>query len=111
MSEMEQWKGTLEKIDLPEHLKTWQDQVDFLKKRYHIEVYDWEKESISFKESECIFLNNQWFKIEKEMYDDYGDIFNATEGKDGTINFVLKYYNGGCCFDEALEIAVDKLIP
>ena len=40
---------------------------------------------------------------EKDLGED--DIFHLTENPDGTYNYILKYYNGGCGFDEAIEEA------
>jgi hypothetical protein len=39
----------------------------------------------------------------------YEDIFTAYKDSDGNINYELKYYNGGCCFSEAMEIALKNL--
>jgi type III restriction enzyme len=46
--------------------------------------------------------------IEQHNYD-YDDIFEAILNGDGTINFILNYNNGGCCFNEALDYAMKKL--
>ncbi len=37
------------------------------------------------------------------------DIFNATKNTDGIIDFEIKFYNGGCSFNEALEEALKKI--
>ena len=35
--------------------------------------------------------------------------FNVVEqNSDGSVSFVMMYYNGGCCFSEALSFAVRK---
>ena len=41
--------------------------------------------------------------------DDDGDVFEAETRADGTISFVLRYYNGGCGFDEAFVTAIDNM--
>lgn len=46
--------------------------------------------------------------VEDKNLDDY-DLFEASENKDGTIDYTLRYYNGGCGFEEALETAIDKM--
>ena len=39
----------------------------------------------------------------------FEDIFLATKNSDGTISFEIKYYNGGCGLDEALEDALSNM--
>lgn len=53
--------------------------------------------------------NYAYVIISEDDIDDYADIFNASKNEDGTIDFLLKYYNGGCSFDEALTTAIDKM--
>lgn len=53
--------------------------------------------------------NDELYEIveEEDLGDD--DIFEATQNPDGTINFLVQYYNGGCGFHEAIEHALNKL--
>lgn len=37
------------------------------------------------------------------------DVFNAHRNADGTIDFEVKYYSGGCGLSEAIENAIDSL--
>lgn len=37
------------------------------------------------------------------------DIFEASRNKDGSVDFTVKYYNGGCGFSEAIESAFKEL--
>ena len=53
--------------------------------------------------------NYAYVIISEDDIDDYADIFNASKNEDGTIDFLLKYYNGGCSFDEALTTAINKM--
>jgi len=55
------------------------------------------------------FLNGEIYEVECEDYDDGDDIFNASRNEDGSIDFLLKYYNGGRGFSEALDYAIKKL--
>lgn len=34
------------------------------------------------------------------------DIFESKDNSDGTIGFLVQFYNGGCSFDEAIEYAL-----
>lgn len=49
-----------------------------------------------------------WEVIQDKEYDDY-EILEMTSNFDGTFNYILSYYNGGCGFSEAMQYAKDKL--
>jgi hypothetical protein len=49
------------------------------------------------------------YEIEKESIDPYDDVMMASENEDGTIDFEVKYYNGGCCFSEAIETSLNLM--
>ena len=51
-------------------------------------------------------ISGEVFSVDRAVADEYSDIFKSTKNADGTINFHVKYYNGGCCFGEALEYAL-----
>lgn len=53
--------------------------------------------------------NNNLYVIESEQVDPEYDIFNASLNKNGEIEFEVKYYNGGCGFNEALDEAMNNL--
>jgi len=48
------------------------------------------------------------YTIVSENIEPYGDIFNSIKGEDGSYTFEIKYYNGGCGFEEALEEALEN---
>lgn len=56
-----------------------------------------------------VLLNDIVFEIinDKDLEDD--DIFELTKNEDGTYSYLLRYYNGGCGFEEALETAYDNM--
>ena len=47
--------------------------------------------------------------IEKNHKGMDNDVFNAHDNKDGTIDYEVMYYNGGCSFNEAIEIALENM--
>lgn len=47
--------------------------------------------------------------IEKESFDVESDIFYATQNLDGTIDYHVMYYNGGCSFNEAIDEAIRNM--
>ena len=53
--------------------------------------------------------HNVYEIIEKISIDPDYDIFNATQNLDGTIDFHVMYYNGGCSFNEAIEEAISNM--
>ena len=58
---------------------------------------------------EYALVNGVLYKLEEEEIDSYDDIYYAKKNSDGSINYVLRYYNGGCGFDEAFEDAINGL--
>ncbi len=49
------------------------------------------------------------YKVENERSLDDDDVFHANKNSDGTINYVLRFYNGGCGFTEAMETALERM--
>ena len=57
-----------------------------------------------------IVTNDNIYKVvEKNNKTDEYDIFNATQNFDGTIDYEVMYYNGGCSFNEAIERALENM--
>lgn len=51
-------------------------------------------------------IKGKVYEIQRESLDNGYDIFESTKNEDGTIAFHVKYYNGGCGFEEALQEAL-----
>ena len=59
---------------------------------------------------DTVIVNDKLYKIQdKEYLDNEFDIYSASLNPDGTIDFDVMYYNGGCCFTEALEEALNNI--
>lgn len=58
---------------------------------------------------EYVVIDGAIYKADYREIDDYDDILNASKNEDGTYDFEVKYYNGGCGFNEAIDIAIDRL--
>ena len=56
-----------------------------------------------------IYLYNKVYFVEDKLYDPDNDIFDMEENEDGTLSYNLRFYNGGCGFDEALEYASQNM--
>jgi hypothetical protein len=52
-------------------------------------------------------VGNRLYCVQIENDDPYESVFRASSNGDGTIDFVVKYHNGGCSFEEAIENAVE----
>ena len=107
MSYEENWSGILEKIEVSKDL-TFQEQIEYLKNEgYDIDSY--ERGKIFIEESDCFCYKDEWYKfVEKEDHEDNDYICEAKK-IDDKISFRLRFYNGGTCFDEMLEKALDNL--
>jgi hypothetical protein len=110
MSETEWFKGKLEKIDcgslgLEEFAK------EFLGGKKNDKYYDTFLEHLIEESRGIYFLykNNLYEVLGRANIEDDEDIFRADLQPDGTINFELKFYNGGCNFQEAIETALDTI--
>lgn len=87
----EQCKRLLENKELPSYFDSYQEYLTDL-----------------FYKS-MVIHNDTIYKAEKEEIDPDNDIFNATLKDNGEIEFEVRYYNGGCSFDEAIEEAFKNI--
>ena len=100
MSCTEHWKGKLKSTGkaLDEYM------VD-------IEIEDyWDDKQEYFKcelDDKAVLIDGVVFEISKEEVDLDEYIANAKKRHDGTIDFEVRFYNGGCSFGEALGEALD----
>lgn len=91
----EQCKRILEKynyLDLKSYCDSWREMLcDELYERY-------------------VIAGGEVYKVvEKNHKDMDSDIFNAHDNYDGTIDYEVMYYNGGCSFNEAIEYALEDM--
>jgi hypothetical protein len=54
----------------------------------------------------AVLFEGKVFIVDKQDIDQDTDVFNSSKNDDGSIDFEVKYYNGGCCFNEAMEEAL-----
>jgi len=55
-------------------------------------------------------INGKIYKIDENYCDDPDpDIFQMSENPDGSLDYLVRFYNGGCSFGEALDIAYKKI--
>ena len=117
MSEMKHYKGTVEKIKL-DNMSLLEKMHDICSRgvtKWYMKFYKDETSEDMFYEmmAECTndhtYINGDIYKFTKEELDERCDIFDAKKNKYGEIEYEVKYYNGGCGFEEALETALVRM--
>ncbi len=108
MSETVHYTGTIKLVNLGD--LSWDDKISILKKRgFSIGPFSDESD----KELDCddlMFVGDDLYEIiNKDGGSDDEDIFIAKKEPGGEISFVVKYYNGGCGFVEAIETAMESI--
>lgn len=53
-------------------------------------------------------LDGEIYEVERRDMED-SDIFEMQKNPDGTLGFVVQYYDGGCGFEEAIETAHKRM--
>lgn len=117
MSEDVTYIGHLEEIErkenesLPDVMKRLIEKdlivnADVIDKHYNNDIEIYFRENYS---DQYIIKNDRIYKINIDSRSTYDDIFEASYNSDGTIQFVVQFYNGGCGLGEALEEALNKL--
>jgi len=72
--------------------------------------YDsWEECFCDEYRNKFIIYKNNIYKIIKDVDLDGDDVYHANLNSDGTINYVVSFYNGGCGFSEALGYALENM--
>lgn len=71
------------------------------------EWYDSYEEQLTSEEYDKYIINKgELYKVvSMNDIDECQSEFNITENQDGTFDYSVRYYNGGCCFSEAINYA------
>lgn len=56
-----------------------------------------------------VICNDKLYKIKECTKEDSNDIFYAKKDSEENIDFIVKFYNGGCSFNEAVEEALKDM--
>lgn len=65
------------------------------------ELYEW----LDTHEGYEFFDDTLWIVTTERDVRDIGDIFQGYENGDGSVDFVVSFYNGGCSLPEAIKEA------
>jgi hypothetical protein len=108
MSETMHYRGILTVVTRLE-CETLEEQCKRIMESCELDIFnDSYQEQLIFDSYErYVIRDDVLYLVEKK---DVGDdsIFIITEGEDGAFNFEVRYYNGGCSFDEAIEYAFNN---
>ena len=109
MSETEVWVGNLIPVEtlgtLEETCKKICDDNDWEFDDY----YDsWQEVLTDRGDEKYCIIKSKVYKLDVE-YSTYEDIFKASLNPDGSYSIILKYYTGGCSFNEAATEALSSL--
>jgi hypothetical protein len=112
MSETVHYKGILTRV-LPNEGETIQDIAKRILDHHNIEFDDCYDDYLECLQDNYyqgyVVLDDKIYEVEKKELDPDSSLFKAVLYSDGTIEFEVKYYNGGCGFGEAIDHAYDNI--
>ena len=107
MSKTVHYKGVLRKVERLEGENLEEQCKRLLNNKELPSYFDSYEEFLLDNYYKSMTVQNETvYEIEKIEIDADSDIFNATIRDDGNVEFEVRYYNGGCGFDEAIEEAI-----
>lgn len=112
MSEDEYWTGNAKVVkpqdgeDLESLCKRLCEERGYEKTEYH-NAYEEVLQENSYKE--LVIVDGVVYDTSEMESDDSGEICEASRIDEDTVRVTLKFYNGGTCFSEMFEAAVQKL--
>jgi hypothetical protein len=113
MSDYEQHVGKLVKV-APAGDETLEDLMRRILAEENIEMEQYHEDYAECFRDELyekyVIFNNTVYKVDAERLEDYDDIMHGVLADNGDIFFTLRFYNGGCGFDEAIEEAIKKAL-
>lgn len=112
MSRMVHMTGTLVEVDLKG--KTLEKECERIIKEREQDAdsssYDTYAERVKYNyEEEYYITDDKLYEINNmQEYGEDDDIFKSVKNSDNSIDFEVKFYNGGCPLEEALETALEE---
>jgi hypothetical protein len=109
MSDYEQHIGKLKEIEIEESLETTCKEI-MENKELPSYCSSYKEFLFDEKYDDYIVADDKLYKVvESQDIESYDDIMYAEENNDGTISFVVRYYNGGSGFGDAIGEALKNL--
>lgn len=112
MSYTETHIGKLKKVEITTSLNKWCEAKCKEKGILELDRFDkdWIERFKDDNEVKFFFVGeNVWETIEHIEIKEGNDIDIANVNEDGTISFVMQFYNGGTCLSECIEEKLEKL--
>jgi hypothetical protein len=113
MSQTEIHVGKLRKVDTGNlTVEEWCENKCKEQGRNEISSYNnsWTEEFRSTSHEKYFFTESEiWEAFEHIEGDDGDDIYHMQKNEDGTISFVMRFYNGGTCLTECIEEGLEKI--
>jgi len=114
MSKTEHYRGVATKINIPRDKSLIQVAEDILSKE-KVKIDKYYKNALEQLTEDCSdkyffhYKTGILYSLESKEIDPYEDIIRAEIKDETTIEYELRYYNGGAGFSECLEEAFDNL--
>lgn len=110
MSSVVHYKGTLKLIEKKDN----ETLEEFFNRVIEGPVDTWCYESlteyVTYEMQDTYYIKgNDVYAVTREEMDPDNEFFFGTVREDGTIEYNVRYYNGGCSFDEALTDTLEKI--
>lgn len=113
MSETVYYTGKLTKVANCSSLKVEDQAREILmsENETELETYyeSWLEKLNDVHYGNYVVVDECLYHVIRQSKDVDDDIFQAEKNEDGSISFTVKYYNGGCSFNEAIEKATENL--
>lgn len=74
-----------------------------------LKEFDPDADDIYDRYREAVEIDGEVYLVNMKNVDAHSNIFEASKNSDGSINFTIKYYNGGCGFNEAIDYALENM--
>lgn len=108
MSDYETHKGILSKVETSnteEYFKKYCSDNNIVVPAIYDSYTGYAEEYLE----QFVIIKGILYNVSDESLDDQGEIYHMSENSDGTFSYIVRYYNGGGGFDEALETASDGM--
>lgn len=109
MSHTETHIGRAVRLEMPEDKEVWAENTLKELKAERDDYYDSAFEQVTEDGKHYLLIAGQLYAIENKELGEGEDINNAVVNPDGSISYVLQFYNGGCYFTEALEDLIETV--
>ena len=106
MSETVHYRGTLTVVERLNN-ESLEEQCKRLMENCELDIWNhsYQEKLMDDNYEGYVIREDILYSVDKKDIGYDEDIFIITDGENGKLNFEVKYYNGGCSFDEAVEYA------